>query len=482
MSKSHAAPDSLSSAVLAAGIPSGARLLVAVSGGPDSVALLDILGQLAADEEWSLAVGHVNHCLRGEESDRDEQFVRTLARDRSLPIFAKSVDTRKHALGSRLSIESAARELRHSALSWMLESWPGDFIVTGHTQDDQAETILLHLLRGAGLDGLGGMRRLSGHLLRPFLGIRHDTILRYLKAHGLTYRLDSSNRDTRHARNRLRSQIIPHLQAVQPRTIEVLSRTAELLQADSDFILREAQRAVALLDVEESDEELSASVGAWRALHPSLRGHTLRLLLQRLRGGLADIDEAHFVTICQTIDGASGDVALTGRLPGGVAVFVNGPRFTLRCGLQQDAAPLGAIPLGVPGSVDTVVGRLSAQLNAMMEWGDFERLIAVCGPSHALCDADAAGSILTVRSRRPGDRMRPLGAPGSRKVQDIMVDRAVPTSERQRVPVVDNGRHIVWLGGIALDQRVAVTPATKRILHLRFEPRRWERVLEYAGI
>lgn len=465
--------DPLTLAVLTgmkrAGVSAGARILVAVSGGPDSVALLSALRDLASDPDrhWRLRVGHVNHELRGEESETDAEFVLLLARRLGLEVEAVRVDTAAHAAQRRLTLEAAGRELRYAALDSMLERWPGDVIATGHTQDDQAETLLLRLLRGTGLIGLGAMRWRSGAIVRPLLDVRRETILAALQARGQGYRVDSSNLHVQHQRNRVREDVLPRLEAIQPRTVELVARTASLLQSDGEYLLREALEALQMLDLEETVDGVSASQGVWRAMHPALRSMTLRLLLGRLAGRLQDVEESHIARL-EAMLGRPGITSLECQLPHGINAYVEGGRFLLRRGGRRAHTPAASVELHIPGRTEWTGGVLTATHLSASDLAVSARLLAVCGPLHALCDEDALGGRLIVRAWRPGDRMRPLGMNGSRKLQDIFGDRKIPRAHRGRIPVIENGGFIVWIPGVVLDERVAIRGWTSRAVHLAF--------------
>lgn len=480
MSEIQPVVDAVAKAMRRAGIPFRGRILVAVSGGPDSVALLDVLHNLAArpDHVWSLRIGHVNHGLRGPESDQDEQFVRDVARACDLPADMVRVATREYAQRHKVSIETAARVLRAGALREMLASWAGDCIALGHTQDDQAESVLLHLLRGAGLTGLAAMRERSGPFVRPLLRVSREEVIRYLQERRVGFRLDSSNRDVRFRRNMIRRRIVPALEMVQPRVVELLARTASLVQADLDFIEAETNQAIELLETVRGPDEISASRAVWRSLPLSLRRHVLRELVRQLYGELDDVDESHLTLLCDAIEMGMDRRALLDRLPHGLSLYLDGTRFALRRGRRPTPPPFATATLEVPGSIELPAGTLSARVLSSVDSEERERLIAVCGPLHAFCDAERIGPHLLVRSRRPGDRLRPLGAPGSRKLQDIMVDKKVPAGVRNLVPVVESEGQIVWVPGIALDQQAAVTGATSRVVHLCLRPRADGSVLE----
>lgn len=443
-----------------AGIPPG-RILVAVSGGPDSVALLRALQDSVRD----IAIGHVNHGLRGKESDADEAFVRALAAGLSVPLMVARVDTPAEARGA--SLEATARRLRYHALGAMLNDWGGDFIATGHTQDDQAETVLLNLLRGAGLSGLGGMGSGGEGPARPFLSVRHATILSALEEWKQPYRLDSSNDDPRFTRNRLRAEIMPLLEQINPRVVDALARTADLLGSDAAYIEAAAERAIRALKTRADSSSVTVSHAGWASLHPALAGAVARRLIQMILGDVLDIDTRHIAAI---VDAVRLDQPMSTNLPRDLHLDVDRFAVTLRLGTPPGTAPLTPATLEAPGSARTDVGTLTA--TRLDDVSDLDRLVTVAGPFHALCDAEAVGDRLLVRSRLPGDRIRPLGSTGSRKVQDVMVDARVPRADRDRIPVVYNERHIVWIPGLMLDRRTAATAVTPRVLHLIWTPNR----------
>lgn len=458
--------DVLVAAVDGLGLPSGIRILLAVSGGPDSMALLDTMARIAAfpRHAWELRVAHVNHGLRGDESDDDEEFVRVQAQVRGLEVDVARVDTAAYAVRRHLSLEAAARDHRYAALLGFLQQWPGDLLATGHTQDDQAETLILRLLRGTGLTGLGGMPIRGAPLIRPWLGVRHHTILRALQERDLAYRVDSSNVDARHRRNRVRGEVIPVLATMQPRAVELLGRTAALLQVDADYLRAEAERAVEAIDAVRTDGELRAARGGWYALHPALRRLVLRVLLGRLLGTLNGLEEVHIAAVEEAL--LSGR-ALRSQLPFHLTLTVDRDHFILRTAPELSPRPVPTLELAVPGTALLPQGRLTA---SVMSGPAVGRVAWVCGPMHATLDAARVGRRLEIRSRRPGDRVHPLGAPGSRKLQDVMVDRHIPAARRDLLPVVTDGGRVIWVPGLVTDQRAAVTGATRDIVHLYYEP------------
>jgi tRNA(Ile)-lysidine synthase len=299
------------------------------------------------------------------------------------------------------------------------------------------------------------------------LPVRRAQVIEYLQSEGQGYRVDASNFDTHHLRNRLRRDIMPTLDLVQPRLVPVLARTARLLQRDSDFVFEQAGAALLAMDVRSTDGCVEASLGVWRSLHPALRRAALILMIDRLLGPSAGITAEQIDDLADGLERSRE--RLRTPLPHGVSLALRAGRFALTSMPAPDPPPLPDLILPVPGAVETEVGVLRAEIVEPAA-AEHEHWMAVCGPLHALCDAEAVRGDLRLGGRRRGERIQPLGFSGSRKLQDLYVDRKIPRAERDRVPVIRDAVGIVWIPGIALDRRVALRPQTARVLHLRWRP------------
>ncbi|MHB9025609.1 MAG: tRNA lysidine(34) synthetase TilS [Armatimonadota bacterium] len=427
----------------------GARLLVAVSGGPDSVALLDLLAtHLAPAMGLWLAVGHVHHGLR-EEAGEDAAFVQRLAERYNLPCIISYQDVPARMAATGESLETAAREVRYAALQRMAHALSIDGIVTGHTADDQAETVLMRLLRGSGTTGLAGIPPRRDNIARPLLPLWRNEILAYLQARELTYRVDASNASTEMLRNRLRLELLPLLEReYTPCVRERLARYAEMAR-DDDAVLNElAEDAYRRLSHQRPD---GVALPVSTDLPPALFRRVLRRALLEVRGTLEGINCDHLPPLSALSTGQEA------HLPGArvvreaeCLVFLPAQIEDIEISEEQFAIPGH---LSLPGSILTVEE----------SWGPHE----MRSGDEAILDAAAIDGPLTVRSWQPGDRFRPLGAPGNRKLQDIFVDARVPRRLRARVPLVLDGHGIVWLAGFRIAERVKIVPTTKKQLILR---------------
>ena len=429
--------------------PASGRVVAAVSGGGDSVALLRLLGELAATGEVVLAgVVHVNHQLRAA-ADRDEAFCASLAAAAGVPFDVARVDVAAVARAARCSVEVAARDARYGVFEEVRTRRLAECVAVAHTRDDQAETVLLRLLRGAGTRGLRGALPRRGAVVRPLLTCGRAELRDYLRAAGATWVDDETNADTAILRNRIRHDLLPRLERdYRPSVARVLARTATLAGDDDAYLARIADTAAADLTSKE-EGGLALDGRGMLALPPAIRRRVARLLLERAgaRRAVRFADVERLLTLCRGRSAARGEVA-------GVAL----ERFAAdRVLIIKGAAPRPHIPprtLEVPGEVEIPEAGPGWRVCAE---GPIERTSAP--PPARLCvllDAAAALAPFAVRGRVPGDRLRPLGLGGTKTLQDLFVDRKVPRAERDRTPVVvDAAGRIVWVVGLALAEAAA---------------------------
>jgi tRNA(Ile)-lysidine synthase len=424
----------------------GNRVGVAVSGGADSVALLRIMLELRPELGLVLAVVHFNHQLRGEESDADEQFVTQLAHQHKLALFAGTGDVAAHARSHHLSTEAAARQLRYEYFRQLFDENKLNRIATGHTLDDQAETVLLRIVRGAGTRGLAGIYpRLSFDasafsIIRPLLKTRRKFLEDYLKEISQDWREDSSNRDLRHARNRVRHGIVPRLErTLNPAVRETLAETADIARAEEEYWRVEVARA--LPDVWHT-ERLTLKPAELATLPLALRRRVVRAAAESL--GL-NLEFRHVEEILE-LDQRGPRSAM---LPEGwlLSVINLGLQFappSLIATANSDYAHKLAIPgtthvpeAGVCFEVARVPGSAMAGYN----------------PDHML-DPALLRQELTVRNWRAGDRYWPAHSKAPRKIKELLQERKLAGTERKLWPVVVSGQEIVWVRGFPTPARL----------------------------
>jgi tRNA(Ile)-lysidine synthase len=442
----------------------GDLVLVAVSGGPDSTALLHALAQLQTVLGIRLRAAHVHHGIRGKEADLDAAAARALARRLGIPFNLRRVDAPAHARASGLSLETAARELRYAALAAIARRCRADRIATGHTMDDQAETVLLNLLRGAGPRGLAGIPPVRDRIIRPLLDLRRADVTRYCQANGLVYRVDRSNVDLSHTRNRLRHEIIPALERVQPAIVPQLARLAAIMRAEDEFMSKQAEAAFPAVG-KASEQQIALRLDAFAALAPALQRRLVRQAVAKVKGDELDLELERVEAVVRLA--LSGRTAAVVELPGGLQArrsyheLLIGQATPAAAQASQSNKPIrGQWELPVPGEV--CIAELGVRLVARLSRS--RKLPAK--PTAALLDADTIQAPLLVRGRRPGDRFRPSGMRAAVKLQDFFVNRKVPRAERSRVPLVLSEGEIVWVVGHRVSDGAKVTGKTRRTLRL----------------
>jgi tRNA(Ile)-lysidine synthase len=440
--------------------PPGARVLVALSGGADSVALLHILRVLERRGALRVAgIGHLNHGLRGAESDGDERFCRDLAAREALPVEVGYADIAQLARSSGRSIEDAARAARYAFLLSAADRLGAEVVAVGHSLDDQAETVLLRLIRGAGPRGLAGIRPKAGRIVRPLLDITRDELRRYAAAHALVFRDDASNADVTIPRNRIRLDLMPHLEQYSPAIASVLARQAEVAREDEAYLSGQANEAYAVV-VSHTAAGLDLDAAGLSGLPRAIAARVARLALEHAASGRF-VAAAHIdcvLSLAAAADGASA--ALPGCIAtrrGGRIVFgsPDGPPFSNA--LRQ--------PLPVPGEVALPGWLVSAEeLDASPEGG-----IPPARGATVVLAAQLLRGPLAVRTRRRGDRFRPLGMGGRRrKLQDFLVDRKIARAERDSLPlVVDRDDRIVWVVGQTVAEDFRVTEPSRAVILLK---------------
>ncbi len=448
------------------------RLLVAVSGGPDSVAALHALQRIRGSSGFQLSAAHLNHGLRGPESDRDERFVLELCRRLDIELIIE----RTEALHPP-NLEERARELRYEFLNRTADTLKARFIVLGHHRDDQAETVLLRLLRGTGIAGLAAMAAFGpGRLMRPLLTLGRTAILAYLAAIGADYVLDSSNLEDGALRNRVRGVLLPQLaRDYSPGIARRLAELASEMREVDSFIEAEARRALDGRLVPMADQNgvpsYRVDVRGFASINPALARAILRELIRRGIGDLRGIERVHIKAMCRLADG--GNPSATVALP-----------RNWRFRREYDSAVLEYHTTRTETAVASAADRCAVSLmpgaNLLSASGVTLTLREIAAneprfpttpwhpPSRFEAYFDAAAvPRLAARCVRAGDRIQPLGLRGSRKIQDVFVDCKVTVAKRRWWPLVVSGDAVLWIPGLVRSRIALVTSASRKVLHLR---------------
>jgi len=516
-------------------LPEQGTIVVAVSGGADSLCLLHILHQLCGAPgkrypDLHLHVAHLNHLLRAE-SHADATYISQLAESWGLPVTIGAIDVPALARAEHQSLEEAARTARYRFLREVAHGQP---IAIAHHADDQVETILLHWLRGGGLTSMIGMQPRQHDLIRPLLEVSHDETVAYCQQHGLIPLEDASNTDARFLRNRIRHELLPLLTSLNPGIRATLLRNADVIHVDATWIEQQVEQLWPTVVISVQEAQITLHTSSLLALPLSLQRHLLRRVTAQLCTGQSPLELRHYLLIERFIQSRSesphphahahahppgyprgvpvpwtnepGDVAssmvrvpLAGTLAGwGVAspktldlpghlrltANLNNVRFDRL--IEQESPPATifsmvaeALILPIPGRIpisgtpwlataELVQGtQLEAARLALSreDWPEVWRILPSTRYS-VYIDGERVGSSLQVRTRRPGDRIQPLGMVHEKKVQDILVNQHIPRAARATIPLFFSSFHCLWVAGLHIDDRVRLTSQTQVILHL----------------
>jgi tRNA(Ile)-lysidine synthase len=429
---------------------------VAVSGGIDSVALLDILASQRQELSITLIVLHLNHGIRGKEAARDQRFVQELSDSYSLPYLGQEVDVPAYKKLNSLTLQEAARELRYRFFAQAMETHHLNKVAIGQTADDQAETVLMRLIRGGGARGLKGIPPVRERYIRPLIEMWRDELLKYAKHRGLRFVNDSSNFKTDYLRNRIRHELLPVLSEYNPSIKERLLHLSEVLAEDASYLeglATEIAKGICLVD-----GEVSVSLASLLSLPSALQARVLQHAFARLcSGGI--LEYPHLTGVMALIQGEGGNKRVA--LPRGY--WAERVYDTLILGKEAEppSGMAGEMGISMPGK--TRLEGLGMELEAVMTNSN-PGLQA--DPDTAYLDYDRLAFPLRVRTFQPGDCFIPLGMQSPKKLKSFFIDLKIPRAERPLIPLVISGDAICWVAGLRIDERFKIRPETQKALKL----------------
>lgn len=444
-------------------IEEGDKVVVAISGGPDSVCLLHCLSMLQEEYQLQLYGAHLNHNFRGIEALKDAQYVTKLCEGLNIMSFVKSIDVAEYAKNNGCTHEEAGRIVRYAFFDEVAEKVGATKIAIAHNQNDQAETVLMRLLRGTGLQGLTAIHHKRGKIIRPLLDVTREEIEEYCCFHQLEPRIDQTNLEPIYHRNKIRLELIPMLEKeYNPNLVEALSRMAETLKADNDFIQQQAKDIYGLLAQQEDSNTIVLPVHGINKLPKSLFVRVLRCSVEALVGKGEILEYRHIENLKHLVNKSETGQAI--QLPMGITAKKSYHKIILTTNTDKgvksfnyEVQDLGITPIE---EIDVVFEFKVMDIKDMKEI-----------PRSAytkVFDWDQISQQLNIRNRRDGDRFTPLGLKGTKKLKDFFIDRKVEREERDRIPLVCDGNEIMWVVGHQISDKYKVTNNTKQILSIEF--------------
>ncbi len=485
-------------------LPQQGKVIVAVSGGADSLCLLHLLhlscGVGKRYPGVNLHVAHLNHQLRGAASEQDAVVIEALARSWQLPVTIGASDVSALARAEQLSLEEAARIARYRFLRAVAMGQP---IAVAHHKDDQVETLLLHWLRGGGLASMSGLQPRQQDIIRPLLAVTHADTLAYCEQHQLTPLEDASNNDPRFLRNRVRHELLPLLTSMNAGIRETLLRNAEVMQVDFSWLETQVDTYWSTVVAVELAERIQLRLAPLKALPLSLQRHLIRRVTARLHDGQSPLELRHYRLLEQLMQRECARETVTLHLPQQLHVMRTAETLIFArvhtqgaaaSGLAESAEVLLPLPgrVAVPGTgwtaladivPDPLLQRVRLALHSN-DWAEVWRVLPAVSNAvyvdvdrlqrfSARADQEVREDLyscgeyaLRVRTRRAGDRIQPLGMAHEKKVQDVLVDKHVPRSEREQIPLFFTETHCIWLAGIQLAEQARLSNETQNIVRL----------------
>jgi len=447
-------------------------VLAGVSGGPDSVCLLDLLTVLSRRMDLRIGVAHLNHGLRCTEADQDAAFVRALAAKYKLTFYEKKINVRNAAKNSKTSIEAAGRDHRYAFFHEIASNKGFSKIALGHHRDDNAELFLINLFRGSGPRGLGGIPPARGVIIRPLIQAERREIMDYLAENHLAYRSDHSNTDPAFLRNKIRHELLPLLKRdYNPRIEETLNRTSDIFRSEQSWIDAQIDQSLEKSTLTSSNQEQVLRIADLKDLHTAQLRRILRAGIKNIKGDLRGIRQSQVTSAIALLYQNRSEAWID--LPARIRIVKNKDKLIIRrepqhlrtsrpfCAppVYQYIFPLENLPvhLWIPEIQKTII--LSKWQGCSLP--DFNNP-AIAGL--VFFDLDHIRSPLTVRNPGPGDRFIPLGMKGSQKVKDFFINKHIPRPDRPFYPVVASGQNIIWLAGQRISEVAKLVAGTRNIL------------------
>jgi tRNA(Ile)-lysidine synthase len=437
----------------------GDHVVVALSGGPDSTALFAVLVMIAQELNLDLIIAHFNHGLRGEESDKDEKISRDLAEKRGFVFVSEKMNQGNKEKG--ISPEDFYRRERYNFLNKVAEDYQAQKIALGHNMQDQAETVLLNLLRGSGLEGLKGFLPIrDGKFIRPLMETSRDEIITFLNKEGIRYCEDSSNKNSKYLRNQIRYELIPYLkEKFNPKIEENLTQMAEILRSEDEFIKQSVANALKSLFIQRQPNQILLKIDNINKLHSAIRLRLYKILLESFspaKNGFSFLNIKALDNLAQNSESGKRIV-----LPLGIEARCEYENLVLEKIENISEEREYQYTMNVPGSFYIEERKLTVRSELITK----ENYVK-SEENEVYLDFDKIQQPLIIRNRRDGDWFQPLGMRGRQKIKAFFIDHKVPRGKRDEIMLLVDNLSVIWIENMHLNERVKITANTKNVLKL----------------
>jgi tRNA(Ile)-lysidine synthase len=448
-------------------IEGGEGVVVGISGGPDSVCLLHVLHSLSLQLNLKLYAVHINHMLRGKEADEDENYVKGLCTKLGIPLFSESFDVARISKEKGVSTEEVGREIRYKFFYRIASEVGASIIAVAHNKNDQAETVLMNIIRGSGLDGLKGIEYKRDMVIRPLLDIERKDIEYYCTQHNLKPRLDSSNLESVYTRNKVRLDLIPRIESLfEVNITSSICKMSALIKDDIDFITNAALEHYEGCLRSAGKEEIRLDLAMLKRYHAAMQKRVVRQAVKSLKGDLRGIESIHVQhTVDLLQDGKTGAEI---HLPDGIRVGISYGDFRVFFASSEKVADFDET-ISIPGK--TYISQLKASLESFIE--NYASVVEHCSNIRynslvQFFDYEKLKKGINIRNRRDGDIFKPYKSNGTKKLKEYFIDNKIPRDERNTIPLVAIGKEVVWVVGYKISDKFKVTENTKVVLKLEY--------------
>lgn len=440
----------------------GDHVLVGLSGGPDSVCLLCILNIIKPSYKLKISATYIDHGLRPDDIPKEIEFCKKLCESLNIPFYVQSINVKDFAKKEKISIQEAARILRYAALDQISININAPKIAVAHNADDQAETVIMRLLRGAGPAGLSGIPPVRKKIIRPLIEIERTEIERFLAEKNISYIIDPSNESTKYLRNKIRKTLMPVIKTISPEAIKIISRTADILREENDYINVAVTKALMRLMSRKTDKTVELFCNPMEVLNIVILRRALRFAVDSVRD-LKGLTFDHIEDIIKLIKiGKTGDRVY---LPKGIRAIKGYSTLIITA---EPPKKLSRYEITEPQDIylkesSIILNLKEIKKEELQNFGDGKNIIYI--------DMDKIKFPLIVRARKPGDYFYPFGFGKKKKLQDFFVDEKIPRDERDTVPIIESEGNIVCIAGYRLDDRFKIDDNTKRCLQIKIIPK-----------
>ncbi|HYE82267.1 MAG TPA: tRNA lysidine(34) synthetase TilS [Clostridia bacterium] len=439
----------------------GDKIVVGVSGGPDSLCLLHVLLELSGEYGFSLYAAHLNHKFRGEAADADAVFVGEICKEWGIPSFIEVFDVPAYIEETGLSPEEAGREIRYRLFDRVCEEVGANKIAVAQNLNDHVETILMRFMRGSGIDGLKGIEAVRGNIVRPLLEIERSRIEEYCGEKGLTPRLDKTNLEPVYHRNKVRLELIPYIREnFNPNIMMALCRFSGLVKDENDFLEAEAGNVLKTI-AEINEDRIAVDVPRLITIHTALQRRIVRQCIEKLSNTLNGFDFKHFEGVLELAEKSTGAAIV---LPHKLKAFKSYDKLVLsKDVVKADKKCYYKLKYDYDNSVDTANGRIVIERIKAEEIGKLR------GQKETIyIDPFRIKGELVLRCREPGDMFSPIGMKGTKKLKEYLIDEKIPREKRDELELIADGSEIVWIVGGRLSERYKITDETTDAVVIKY--------------